>query len=200
MDAAPSLDRLQRVRERLDRLRALDGDLRVFGADPRDGHGHGYREYPPLGEDGVAALEAEHGVTLPAELHAFLAVVHGGGPGPGYGLDVWANPGACARPFPYGPDHARAWRAEVAAGRNVGLDLEDSTDDGAWPPGSGFVACAHQGCGVYDALIVTGPARGTMWCCDMAWRPYLDDTGAPLSFLAWYEAWLDAALAAVAPR
>jgi hypothetical protein len=67
--------------------------------------------------------------------------------------------------------------------------LTDEDDDG-WPPGAGFVELASLGCGVTDVVVVTGELRGTVWCCDMAWRVYATDD-RPWSFLDWYEAWLD---------
>lgn len=183
--------RWARLRADLDRLVRLDTELRVFGA--AGVHGHGYRRAPTRDE---ASLDAAFGALLPAEVRAFLAHVHGGGAGPGYGLDVWAEPRASS-PFPYGTAHARALIERGATERSPSLPLVDDDDDDSWPPGPGFVALAHQGCGVYDVIVVTGEQRGFVWCCDMAWRPYR--TGdRQLGFFDWYEQWLARALAQLA--
>ena len=126
--------RLTRLRADLDRLVRLDTELRVFGA--AGVHGHGYRRAPTRD---AASLDAAFGALLPAEVRAFLAHVHGGGAGPGYGLDVWAEPRASS-PFPYGTAHARALIERGATERSPSLPLVDDDDDDSWPPGPGFVA------------------------------------------------------------
>lgn len=58
----------------------------------------------------------------------------------------------------------------------------------------GAICLCHHGCAVRDWLIVSGPARGTMWsdsrCDDVDLAPILDD-GKPVSFRDWYLDWLD---------
>lgn len=182
--------RLARLRADLDRLVVLDADHRVFGV--AGVHGHGYRRAPTRDD---ASLDQEFGALLPPELRAFLSQVHGGGAGPGYGLDVWAEPRASS-PFPYGTTQARTLIERSANERRPSLPLLDDDDDDCWPPGPGFVAVAHHGCGVYDVVVVTGEQRGFMWCCDMAWRPYRSGD-RQLGFFDWYEQWLARALAQV---
>jgi hypothetical protein len=163
----------------------------VFGARRVGAHGHDYRERPVLDAQGLARLEAECGVALPDELREFLQTIHGAGPGPGYGLDVWGDPARSVRPFPYAMADLVALVARRRDDRFASLPMpDDDDDDGCWPPGHGFVAIAHHGCGAYDVIVVTGELRGTVWCCDMAWRPYTK-SDRPSRFLDWYEDWLD---------
>lgn len=189
--ATPWDTRLAGIRRKLDALRERDRELRVFGAGGEQGHG--YREWPPMSEGGLATREAELGVAFPDELRAFLAAVHAGGPGPGYdfGAGDFVTPQPqCRRPFPYGADDIARWRAAQARGEHGGLPLEDEQpgDENLWPPGSGFLLLTHHGCGTYDVIVVTGPERGRIWFCDMAWYP------REQGFLDWYEGWLDANL------
>jgi hypothetical protein len=184
--------RLANLRAKLDRLRTVDTQHRVFGAKRAGKHGHEYREQPALDAEGLSQLEAECGATLPDDMRDFLANVHSGGPGPGYGLEIWGEPAKAKRPFPF----ALADFDDVLARRQkeqspfLPMSDEDDEDDDCWPPGSGFVALVQHGCGVFDVVIVTGDLRGSVWCCDMAWRPY-DTDGRPSTFLDWYESWLD---------
>jgi hypothetical protein len=183
--------RLATLRQKLDRLRALDVDERVHGAG--GSHGHHYRERACFDAAGIARLEAAHGVAFPDELRAFLESVHGGGPGPGYyfAVDPPLVPSAkAARPFAYGDVHAERLLGE----RRGSVALIGDAEDDEWPPGDGFIPVSHQGCGVYDVIVVTGEQRGRMWCCDMRWFLCRSERGQ-MGFLDWYQAWLDAALA-----
>jgi hypothetical protein len=182
--------RLAVIRSKLDRLRAVDVQQRVFGARRVGQFGHEYRESPALDAKGLAQMEAELQVTLPDDLRAFLTAVHGGGPGPGYGFDVWGEAVKTVRPFPYTMADVARLDERRRTDRYASLELTDEDGDESWPPGPGFLALAHHGCGVFDTLIVTGELRGTVWCCDMAWRPH-GENGRLYGFLDWYEAWLD---------
>lgn len=188
-------ERLATIRAKLDRLRAVDRHHRVFGARKEGDYGHAYAELPVLDAAGIAMLEREHGTSLPTEVRAFLETVHGGGPGPGYGFDLWGERRKSTAPFPFtladfttlverqGQERAPSLSYPDAAG-------DDDDPESVWPPGRGFLALAHRGCGAYDILVVNGELRGSVWCYDMALRPYVTN-GRPSSFLDWYEGWLD---------
>jgi hypothetical protein len=195
MDAA--LDRIAaKVRQ------ARERDARPFGAEtsgikPLD---------PPLPEDEVAAIEARLGITFPQEYRGFVTRVGDGGAGPAYGLfrlatalresKVDVHPELLATPFPhldaYNPDKDPAvtgfWdsadRGEVS---------EEEQSFQLVREAAGTLALCDEGCGYLHLLVVTGPARGTMW---------IDSRGAdagfsPLNatFLEWYERWIDDVLA-----
>jgi hypothetical protein len=183
--------RLATIREKLDRLRQADPQRRVHGASP--GFGHDYVEAPPLSAEQLRAFEAEHRVTLPEELRAFLRVVHSGGPGPGYGMRLYGTPAKLERAFPFTRADFDALierrRAERWAFLNDPEPADDESDDD-YPPGNGFLQLSHQGCGVFDVLIVTGELRGSVWAYDNVWFPCTYGATLP-SFLDWYETWLD---------
>ncbi len=184
--------RLAIIREKLDRLREADSSLRVHGAYP--GIGHGYIEKPPLDDAALARLEAEYRITLPEELRAFVRTVHSGGPGPGYGLGLWGDPAKLPEPFSY--THADFEQLSVTRRENHYATLPDVSndpDEDAWPPGNGFLSLSHQGCGVFDVIIVTGPLRGSVWYFDNGWGPCTFGTDLP-GFFDWYESWLDRSL------
>ncbi|HEU4880609.1 MAG TPA: SMI1/KNR4 family protein [Longimicrobium sp.] len=191
---------LDRIADKVRRAREMD--LRPFGAEtggipPLD---------PPLAEDEVAAVEARLGVTMPEEYRGFITRVGNGGAGPAYGLfaleralrvsKLDEHPELLATPFPhveaYNPDKDpevlafwnRADRGEVS---------EEEADAHALREAAGTLALCDEGCGYIHLLVVTGPARGTMW---------IDSRGAdagfiPLdvTFLQWYERWIDDVLA-----
>lgn len=182
--------RLSTLREKLDRLRAADPELRVHGAYP--GIGHGYIEKPPFDDETLQRFEAEHCITLPEELRAFVQTIHSGGPGPGYGLQLWGNPTKLPKPFPYSLDDFDELMLRKQANRYATLPdrSEDAPDDDDWPPGNGFLSLSHQGCGVFDVIVVTGPLRGSVWYYDQAWGPCTFGTSLP-GFFDWYETWLD---------
>jgi hypothetical protein len=191
---------LDRIAEKV--RRAREGGARPFGAEtggipPLD---------PPLPEHEVASLEARLGVTLPEEYRGFITGVGNGGAGPAYGLFTLGHalraskldehPGLLGTPFPhleaYNPDTDpeviafwdRADRGEVS---------EEEEDEQVRRQAAGTLALCDEGCGYLHLLVVTGPARGTLW---------MDSRGAdagfiPLgaTFLQWYERWIDDVLA-----
>ncbi len=187
------MERFVELRTKLDHLRRRDPKFNVFGSRRVGNDGHAYREQPVLDDAGLAHLEAASGVALPDEVRSFLQRLHAGGAGPGYGLHVFGDPARTARPFPYGRSDFDALIARRRHERYACLALTEEHPDDEWPPGPGFVSIAQHGCGVTDVLVVTGELTGSIWCCDMAWRPYA--TGErPSTFLDWYEAWLDRSL------
>ena len=192
--------RLETIRVKLEHLIQCDEAQSVFGAG--GDFGHHYVRKAVLDETAVRCLEDSFGVRLPEELRVFLMTVHGGGAGPGYGFFVNGdNPRLArrARKFPFDTDTARDVIASRLAGgttpwQTVEAPDTDDEDDDDWPPGSGFIPIAHQGCGLFDVLVVAGEQRGRVWWCDMSWGPWYDKTGQQMGFLDWYELWLDSSL------
>lgn len=195
MDAA--LDRIaMKVRQ------ARERDARPFGAET-----NGMEPlHPPLPEDQVAAIEARLGITLPREYRGFITRAGDGGAGPAYGLfrlstalrqsKADGHPALLATPFPhveqYNPDKDPAVTAFWdSADRGEVSDEEQSFQ--LVREAAGTLALCDEGGGYTHLLVVTGPARGTMW---------IDSRGAdagfiPLNatFLEWYERWIDDVLA-----
>ncbi|MBC6460806.1 SMI1/KNR4 family protein [Actinomadura sp. HBU206391] len=200
-------------------FRRAGSDFLVFGAD-----GHGYRN-TPLRPAEVEAFERDLGVPLPAAYREFLLRI-GPGAGPHYGLftpDEVLLEGDGRDPsgaFPFvRADAERIYRAW--------LDwLDDPGPKPGGPPrgGSapwrapGAIIIGTHGCDGYTALVTTGELVGTVWTVwsvGNSWRPakappaagakaprgpaapiYLGPTPG---FDAWYDAWLDTALAELSP-
>lgn len=186
-------DKVRRARER---------DARPFGAESK-----GIKPLnPPLAEDEVAAIEARLGVRFPEEYRGFITRVGDGGAGPAFGLfrldtalresNADAHPQLLATPFPHvaawnpdrDPDVIAFWdRADAGEVSEEEQDLQGPRE------AAGTLALCDEGGGYTHLMVVTGPARGTMW---------IDSRGAdagflPLNatFLEWYERWIDDVLA-----
>lgn len=186
------------LRVKLDRLAAADPKARLFGA--AGPQGHEYRERPRWSAAELATVEAAYGVAFPAELVAFLCELHGGGPGPGYGFLV-ETPSSrtvrAAQPFPYDAGDAARLLVRRQSEPRAGLPaVEDSDDDDDWPPGPGFIALAHHGCGMFDVIVTSGEQRGRVWFFDMQWFPRTSSRGGIETLFEWYDVWLDDALRA----
>jgi tetratricopeptide (TPR) repeat protein len=206
------------IRERLGRLAA---DER---AD--DWGGNAWHLEPPLSTDELSELEEQLGVELPGEYRSFLLEAGAGGTGPGYGLlpvsrhddGEWewegdgsqaANYGEVDEPFP----HTEAFNPEDAlpdepqeADYGSKEAYQDAYDEWreerdevvyAWEQVQGLVYLCHLGCGSYEALVVSGPARGQVWVDERiencGFSPLIDADGTPLGFARWYRDWLDKA-------
>jgi len=193
------VERFDRVKARLAELMA--SGIRPFGYESKD-----LALHPTVDEAEISAFEERHGVILPLEYRAFLMWIGDGGAGPGYGMfrlhrTVWdydrTLPGDFLRTaFRHQEAYDSDRDPEFAA-------LCDRVDRGEIPEEvldrlidyevAGSLALCDEGCGYIHRLVVTGPARGTIW---------IDGRGGsggiiPLrvTFLEWYERWLESALA-----
>jgi hypothetical protein len=108
-----------------------DPSHRRFGA-----RHHRYTLAPALGEERVAAIEAQIGVALPIAYRRFVATVGDGGAGPYHGL------------FPL--DHPLQLR--LASTERTASDVY-----------SGVVGLGHVGCGYIAFLVVRGPGAGQVF-------------------------------------
>src|SRR4029079_3397713 len=127
----------------------------------------------PVREEDVRTWELAHGIVLPEELRAFVQHVHAGGPGPGYGFFGLAeSPPKLLKPFSFTNADARAIIERRTQDRYALLPMPEEDDEGDdWPPGYGFLELAHQGCGMFDLLVVNGEQRGTVWWTDSGYAP-----------------------------
>lgn len=171
----------------------------------------------PLDEDAVRAFETAHRIELPADYRAYLGTIGNGGPGPDGGL--WplgvydgrelepysAVFGDLAAPFP----HREPWNLP-AARLSPPDTFASEADELAWYQqldadyhapalldGALYISGAD---GLRTLLVVTGPERGHLWldarADDRGLLPLVDNAGRRLDFAAWYQRWLDTALAA----
>ncbi|MDO4889029.1 MAG: SMI1/KNR4 family protein [Actinomycetaceae bacterium] len=166
---------------------------------------------PPLPESRVAAYEAAHGIRLPADYRAFITRVAGSGSHPFYGLEELGvpnsefgeddiNPG---RPFPFTADRPLdCWAlfGEDAEDPDAGHAAFEAILEGGGAA-SGFIHLCHEGCGMNSILVVNAvdPAQeGTVWYFDLANDagifPMRHEDGRALTFLSWFELWLDGEL------
>ncbi|HEX5598037.1 MAG TPA: SMI1/KNR4 family protein [Micromonosporaceae bacterium] len=206
------------VRERVAELAAGPDADEVFGVEE-----HGWLLEPPLSPAELAEVEAQIGVEFPEEYRSFLLQVSRGGAGPAYGLFPlrrvagrwqWEGGGAdltgldpLTEPFP----HTSAFNPAADLPPQPDEDDFDSeeefneAEDRWWEQhdrvahdpahSAGAIYLCHYGCALRDMLIVSGPARGTMWSDHTAdldgFSPILNPDGTPASFADWYRRWLD---------
>jgi hypothetical protein len=179
--------RLGRIADKLAAARAMPVPPKAFGVE-----GHAFKLGAPLPEVVVTEFEERHEVALPPAYRLFVTGLGDGGAGPGYHLSSLSTscrsgclPGHLARPSPYlpGPRYLGDW--------------EQRYED---PPGPdrmflrGTLQVSDHGCTLVTRLVVTGPARGRLLNldCDGPAGPYVVEDA---DFLAWYERWLDEAVA-----
>jgi hypothetical protein len=186
----------------------------VFGAQY-----HGFVLHPPLPEPQLTAFESQYRVKLPTDYRRFLSEVGNGGAGPHFGLfglgertDL-RNPvhweendgevGVLSKPFP----HAGPWN-DLTGEPNEDDDHYDQKlktfYERYFSPQymNGAVPLAALGDALAHWLVITGPEAGHVWA------DYRSDYRGimPLSigqlervtFLQWYSAWLEEALAKLA--
>ena len=192
--------RLEIIKAKLLKLKTKDKYLEVFGAAPQSyGYGHQYRMNPAISEEQLSFNEKKYNVQLPEEYREFLKNVENGGAGPGYGfypLDyalppqniLDQNPKLLTTPFPYdGFDALSIWE-KIQKG-----------DKNCWDKNhllTGYVIIAFWGCGEYDILIISGDQKGKVWkssdrgTCFSNMKK-LGNSFEVVSFLDWYEIWLD---------
>ena len=196
--------------DELQRLRALDPRRRGFGALE-----HAYALRPPLGEDGVSAVERKYGVRLPEPYRTFVRDVGSGGAGPGFGLFPPDVRGEDEIGDDIGTSDLPLLATPFDAGAAFGLTVEDADEDddeavertladycdARWTAGAMYLN--HYGCALRALIVVTGPLAGRIifdrrtelggivpFDGTQA-RIYHDDDAptadAPYSFEAWYE-------------
>lgn len=182
-----TLEKISKLKARLDELREADSAFQVFGAES-----HRYHTSIPMTEEEVLAFEKQHEIVLPEEYRTFLLTMEREGAGPYYGLypptgysyeleNVKSN--FLSLPFP----HQEPWIvAEDDMDQSV-LDEEHNYFGNYWVQGA--MGLCHYGCGVYFLLVVTGQVCGQIWADDR-----VSDGGVyPIAkdFLTWYEEWLE---------
>lgn len=203
------------VRTAIGRLRAGREWIKVFGAN-----GHGFILNTPLTEVDVRAFEERQAVALPADYRGFLIEVGNGGAGPYYGLfklgemddndgsAPWLEGfvGSLAAPFPF----TEAWNdltsrpyPDRISNEQYERDL-DAFEKQYWKPIDGAFPICHLGCAMRVWLVISGPERGHVWLDDRASdngiSPVAGKNGERLTYGAWYQVWLDEALAQLGQR
>ncbi len=201
-------DQITRISKKLKRVTKYKPS-KVFGSEA-----HGFSCCKPLSIPDLEEFEAKYEVTLPEGYRAFITQVANGGAGPAYGMFSLDRALKCRLseiptkkaipndilkvPFKhtsaYNPDEDDEVIAMFEQA-DTGEITEEELDKYELYLTAGTLTLCHEGCGHLHRLVVSGSTRGQMW---------LDGTGSeqgyhPLdvSFLEWYEKWLDDAVARI---
>jgi len=202
-------DRIKLLKDKLKELARKDGGYLIFGASK-----HRYHQNGRLYEPEVKSFEKRFNIVLPADYREFVLQVTNGGPGPYYGLESLEdslyqdldyrrkadliNPGL---EFPL----TEAWnlKFEDMEEEQYHRMKDEQYFDNKWT--NGLLRISNFGCGVSMNLVVNGSEYGNIWvddrCNDGGIFPdrYFGNEGR-ITFLIWYELWLDKSLKEVMER
>jgi uncharacterized protein (TIGR02996 family) len=187
-------EEIERIRAKIEALRKADPTHALFGVRKWGNYGHDYEMRPALQEPDLLQFEEKLGFPLPAAYRAFLLHIGDGPMGPYYGLlpiGLTSDVEPLQRAFPF--NRADAGKAEIAWREKRWSDMphfdDDQSDDGH------LFLCEH-GCGMYNLMALNGDTRGWIWFSGDGCELFVErnDAGEPLTFLQWYEAWLDHSL------
>lgn len=192
--------RLSIIQDQLQELKELDKSYKFFGSGR-----HQYELHEPLSLNKIDAFEVKFGVKLPKDYVQFLTQIGNGGAGPYYGLERFENSlfsnlsfknGEInpSKPFLFTED----WNMDVYhEDKEKENELEDEYFDDKQL--NGTIQLSNFGCGVTLLLVVNGEEYGNVWmdhrCNDGGICPaYQYTKTSRVTFLDWYEAWLEEAL------
>ena len=200
-------EQIKIISQKLKELKRKDPVFQVFGAAT-----HRYMNKGRLYEEEVRSFERSYNIHLPAEYREFLLQIGNGGAGPYYGLESLEdglfkdldyrrkagliNP---ALEFPF----SEAWNLEYwnIEDPQKAAATEEEYYDSKWA--NGLLRISNFGCGVSMNIVVNGKEYGNIWvddrCSDGGIFPdgYFGNEGR-ITFLTWYELWLDKSLKEVA--
>lgn len=196
---------LLRIHQKLSELKRLDGrSKQLFGATT-----HNYALRNPLSLASVTRFEETYAVRLPPDYVAFMTQLGNGGAGPFYGLVAFedclltdldspktatlSNP---AEPFPF----TAPWNMDLGDVDDEDLYEQLCEEYYADTYINGTIRVSDYGCAIRLSLVVNGAAYGTIWTDDRAHNNGIHPSvefgnPGPISFLDWYEQWLDNSLA-----
>jgi len=194
---------LERVKEKLELLKRLDKKYSVNFSNV-----HKYILNPPLPESTITDFEQRHSVILPRGYVEFLTKFGNGGAGPFYGLEPFENALFCdlqyknpdflinpGKPFP----HTEPWDMEIPSyypeDEMLSAIFDEEYYASKWIDGS--LRICDYGCAIHINLVVKGQEYGHVWTDgrgndELGIHPsYELGNTEKLSFLDWYELWLD---------
>jgi hypothetical protein len=201
-------EQIERIKSKIVQLKELDENFKLFGS-----HKHKYEINPTISLDKVRQFEAIHNVTLPMEYVEFITKIGNGGVGPFYGLEPFENclfddldykrPNSLltpSKPFL----HTEPWNLEFTTTIDyeenaTEYDKEHSKFEEQYfdkEQMNGVIAICNYGCGVSLNLVVNGQEYGNIWTDDRGsdngiYPSYELGNKDKISFLNWYELWLD---------
>lgn len=200
-------EQLEAIRIKLARLKELDSSYSGFGSES-----HKNILNKRLTQSDIEQYQTKYNIILPEEYAQFLMHIGNGGAGPCYGLlplEENENSINISEVFPYqfeSPLYLEGKYDEFYERMDEceSLDEEDAVceelneikDREYLDSLKGFIDLNHEGCAMYNILIVNGKDHGCVWFFDFS-----DDFGTvplinpesskPMRFLDWYELWLD---------
>lgn len=208
----------QRILDKLQQLATRDVAFQAFGAAE-----HQYQLQPCLSPADIAAVEAQYHIRLPSDYAWFLSNIGNGGAGPFYGLyslqdslevhTDFDSPSSLSEPFPLSvatePNNAglsaldtAIEMAQAAGNEDLETELYEQYQALLFPSewANGYLHLCDYGCGINFFLVIAGADAGVVWenrCVDaMGLLPSTElGNTDKIGFLAWYELWLDNALA-----
>jgi hypothetical protein len=185
------LDTLRQKRDELLRSRSVHAGLRESWAE----WGAHHDRWGRASLSAVSAIEERCGAALPETYRRFVIEIADGGLGPGCGMfslqeavdDAPEFTGDLSVPFCYGTGDAQRVLDRRAAGD--GHYALDQPNKQGLP--HGCLLLAHTGCGCFDVLVLAGEQRDTVWFHDLQRLFPHSQHGRQVSFLDWYEWWVD---------
>jgi hypothetical protein len=208
-------------------LRTLDKNFKLFGTQS-----HAYKLNPVLSEKDLSDYEKQYSLKIPKEYREFIAYLGDGGFGPFYGLlslrnnDKKLQSGESAddenlnkdflfardKPFFFFFDaELTVLNADLLKCYEEGLAVEENEvhsslsvrEEYLYKTATrGVKFLSHEGCGMYNVLVMKGESAGTVWHLDFSggggWMGVVplvaQGTKHSLSFYDWYNIWLDNAI------
>lgn len=195
---------IERILAKLQQLAQADKEYDIFGADS-----HRYKLEPVRTPEEIRQFEAAWRIELPQDYRAFLLQAGAGGAGPYYGLEkpedgVYADLdykdllNDVSGEFPF----TEEWNPDVDwYDDDVSEEQIAELEKQYFSPekSAGMLRISNFGCGVTINLIVKGQSCGEIWVDDRAnsngiYPDHYFANKARLTFLDWYETWLDRSL------
>lgn len=197
---------ISQIKDKLNRLKEADQDYEIFGS-----HYHEYNLNPTKSEEELVKFETENQIKLPEEYREFLLYVGNGGAGPYYGLEPLENGREVdldyidgkdlidlSKPFPF-TEH---WNVDFEEINDDNYEeIEEQKNENYYDNKfvNGLLRISNFGCGVRMNIVVNGKEKGNIWVDDRVNGngifpdPYCNITDR-ITFLDWYELWLDISL------
>lgn len=200
-------EQLNRIKNKLRQLKEDDRFYKIFGSQQ-----HRYKLNPTLSSGKIREFELKYNITLPAGYASFLLNIGNGGAGPYYGIEPLEN--VLFTDLDYKPSelllnpskpflHTKPWNLHFEATVDETNDEEYYKQLDAFQKiyfdeeqRNGCIAICNYGCAINFMLVVNGQEYGNIWVNDRANDNGIYPSKHPeneekISFLDWYELWLD---------
>ena len=199
-------EQICRIKDKLNILKEADLDYEIFGSGT-----HEYNLNPTKTEEELIKFETENQITLPEEYREFFLYVGNGGAGPYYGLEPLEHGREVdldyisgkylldlSKPFQF----TEPWNVEFEETDDDNYEeIEQQKIEKYYDNkfSNGLLRISNFGCGVRINIVVNGKEKGNIWVDDRTNGngifpdPYFD-INEKITFLDWYELWLDKSL------